>query len=155
MLLKSTYNDHFASPFLFVRGLSTSISCAPDSSSVDSTCIKSTLGHLHALNFRTKQHELWLVDEDNLPLLHAAEARPELLSAAAAAAVDEGVAAAAPADEGAAAAAAAAGPDEGAAADEGVADNGALARVLLLVNYLLAQRNLLLLGQKVFPSPRN
>jgi hypothetical protein len=60
-------------------------------------------------------------------------------------------------DEGAAAAAAAAAavPDEGAAADEGVAGEGAQARVLLLVNYLLAKLNLLLLGQKVFPSPRN
>ena len=83
------------------------------------------------------------MDEDNLP--HAgAEAWPALLSAAAAAAVDEG-----------AAAAAAAVPDEGAAADEGVAGEGAQARVLLLVNYLLAKLNLLLLGQKVFPSPRN
>jgi len=100
------------------------------------------------------------VDEDNLPLLHTAEVWPALLSAAAVGtAVDEGAAAptadkgAAPVDEGAAPAAA--GPDEGAAADEVVADDGALARVLLLVNYLLAQRNLLLLGQKVFPSPRN
>ena len=84
------------------------------------------------------------MDEDNLP--HAgAEAWPALLSAAAAAAVDEG----------AAGAAAAAVPDEGAAAEEGVAGEGAQARVLLLVNYLLAKLNLLLLGQKVFPSPRN
>ncbi len=72
------------------------------------------------------------MDEDNLPHA-AAEAWPALISAAAAAA----------------------GPDEGAAADEGVADEGALVRVLLLVNYLLAELNLLLLGQKVFPSPRN
>ncbi len=83
------------------------------------------------------------MDEDNLP--HAgAEAWPALLSAAAAAAV-------AP-DKGAAAAAV---PDEGAAADKGVADEGAQARVLLLVNYLLAKLNLLLLGQKVFHSPKN
>ena len=82
------------------------------------------------------------MDEDNLP--HAgAEAWPALLSAAAAAPADKG------------AAAVAAGPDEGAAADEGVAGKGAQARVLLLVNYLLAKLNLLLLGQKVFPSPRN
>jgi hypothetical protein len=63
--------------------------------------------------------------------------------------VDEGAAA----DKGAAAAAAVL--DKGAAADEGVAGEGAQARVLLLVNYLLAKLNLLLLGQKVFPSPRN
>ena len=91
------------------------------------------------------------MDEDNLP--HAGgEAWPALLSAA----VDEGAAAdkgAVAPDEGAAAAAAV--PDEGAAADEGVAGEGAQARVLLLVNYLLAKLNLLLLGQKVFPSPRN
>ncbi len=103
---------------MYVRRLPTSISCAQDSSSVDCTCIKSTQGHLHALNFRTQQHGPWQVDEDNLPLLHAAEAWPALLSAAAAAAAvaDKG---AAPADE--RAAAAAAGPDEGAA------DDGALA----------------------------
>ena len=99
------------------------------------------------------------MDEDNLP--HAgAEAWPALLSAA----VDEGAAAdkgAVAPDEGAvapdegAAPAAAAVPDEGAAAEEGVAGKGAQARVLLLVNYLLAKLNLLLLGQKVFPSPRN
>ena len=83
------------------------------------------------------------MDKDNLPLLHAAEVWPTLLSAAAAAPADKG------------AAAVAAGPDEGAAADEGMADGGALAQVLLLVNYLLAKLNLLLLGQKVFPSPRN
>ena len=82
------------------------------------------------------------MDEDNLPRA-GAEAWPALLSAAAAAAVDKG------------AAAAAAVPDEGAAADEGVAGEGAQARVLLLVNYLLAKLNLLLLGQKVFHSPRN
>ena len=81
------------------------------------------------------------MDEDNLP--HAgAEAWPALLSAAAAAAVDEGAAAATAATA-------------ATAADEGVAGEGAQARVLLLVNYLLAKLNLLLLGQKVFPSPRN